>query len=90
MNQTDLLNWFKSQHLEDKEKDFSKRELQSFFSDTCGVGRKVNCLYAFGFLDIKIDGVYGARYKLKSKAFNTKFQSPLDKDITNKELRTLQ
>jgi hypothetical protein len=93
MNQTELLNWFKKEYSLDSEQWFSKKQISHLFpkEDKNAIGRKVNKLYAFGFLEIQ-NQEFPFVYKVKKEIFlkNSEFKSPLDKDITNKELRDLQ
>jgi hypothetical protein len=93
MNQTELLNWFKKEYSQDPEQWFSKKQISHLFpeEDKNAIGRKVNKLYAFGFLEVQ-NQEFPLVYKVKKEIYfkDSEFKSPLNKDITTKELRDLE
>lgn len=88
MSQNDLFEFFKLQYAENPEKYFTLQELNLFFKENeyC-LRRKVLKLYAYGYLERKVEWVK-LSYRLKqSQKDSSEVKSPFDNTLTKEEWR---
>jgi hypothetical protein len=92
MNQSELFEWLQKVYNQGDKRYWNIKMIRDIFPFDTSIGRKVNRLYAWGYLEIEEEARWYRKFRIKSKYKNLKIgllKSPLDPNISAQEYREL-